>query len=62
MMDTIINLLLYKYSEFLYRLEGDVASIAIELESFFYDNEPVLMILTEDIDWLEIASWVKEPF
>lgn len=57
-MDThkaIIDLLLYKHSGFLSKLEGSILEIASELESFFYENEPVFMILTQDIDWLDIA-------
>lgn len=63
MIDTfkqITDLLTFEHNEFLTEISVDnVLSIAEEIETYFYENEPLTIIMLQDIDWLEIAKWVQ---
>jgi hypothetical protein len=60
-MKTLTDLLTYDHNEFLTELDGNVLEMATELESYFYENEPTLMIAIDgDVNWLDVAIWIQD--
>jgi hypothetical protein len=61
-LEVLTEMLTYDHNEFLtYLVDAEilVGEIAEKVENYFYDNEPLMMILLGDIEWLDVAEWVQ---
>lgn len=58
----LTEMLVYDHNELLTQLvesELTIGEIAEKLENYFYDEEPLMMVFLNDIEWLDVAEWVQ---